>query len=228
MTTAPELLHHLDEVEPFFDHVAETLSLGDKEVMGRIVNKEIEGQTIPVERRFFIFRSSSHRCDLYAFSKKPTDPTSSLFLRGRIIRLDMLELEESFKGQPTTRNFEGEPIFGLGYKTPVDMETFYEWGAIGCCGDLPSRQKTKPFISDLEGSLKRMDLFDKKTCVGGTMVRWSQEKKRGILETPLRKKVHVLAKDLPKDVRKPKPGAKFRCRILRDGDEFRAINLQMG
>jgi len=225
---SPESIHQIDQIEPFFDTVAEQLNLGEKEVMGRVVHKEIDGVNLPVDRRLFVFRSPTHRADLYAFSKKPGDSTAPFHFRGRILRLDMLSLEESFNGQPITRNFKNEPIFGLGYKTPVDMESFYEWGGIGCCGDLPSRQKTSPFTKDLEGSIKRMELFDKKACIGATLLRWSQEKKRGIVETPLRKKVHIHGKDLPDTVKHHNPGAKFRCRILRDGEEFRAVDLQMG
>jgi|SaaInlStandDraft_1057018.scaffolds.fasta_scaffold11466_2 hypothetical protein len=228
MNTAPESLHHLDQVEPFFDLIASELSMGNKEVMGRIVNKDIEGESLPIDRRLFIFRNDTHHADIYAFSKKPSDPKAPFHFRGRILRLDMLDLEEAHKGQPKTRNFQNEPIFGLGYKTPVDMETFFEWGGIGCCGDLPSRQKTAPFLNDLQGSIKRMDLFDKKAFIGSTLLRWSQDKQRGVVETPLRKKVNIVGKDLPKTVKHPKPGAKFRCRILREGEEFRAVDLQMG
>jgi len=228
MDPTPEFLHHIDQVEAFFDQVASRLSLGDKKVMGRIFNKEIEGKTVPVDRRLFVFQSPTHRADLYAFSKAPLDPKAHLHLRGRVLRLDMLALEEAYTGQPRTRNFEGEPIFGLGYKTPVDMESFYEWGGIGCCGDLPSRQKTTPFINDLEGSIKRMEFFDKKTFIGATLVRWSQKNKRGIVETPLRKKVLLVGNDLPSTVTNPSPGAKFRCRILRETEGFRAVDLRMG
>lgn len=224
----PDICHHFDEAEATFDAIAFKMELLKKDVEGRIVNKSIKGQEVQVDRRYYTYTGNRYRFMAYAFSKHPEDPTSPLFLRGQLIRLDFLEIENAVKAKAETRLFENESIFGLGYKTPIDLDTHYYWGQMGCLGELPSRLKTEQFVGDVQGSMRRMETFDKNARISGEVKIWNPKSGQGTLDTPLKKKVYINRDMIPEEIKRPKKGLKLRLRISNERPQASAKDVLPG
>ena len=230
MTEAPypEICTTVDEAEAVFDAIAFKMELLKKEVEGRIVNKMIRDREVQIDRRYFIYTGNKYRLITYAFSKHPEEKGSQLFLRAQLLRLDFLKLEEAVKDKPRTRLFEHEVVFGLGYKTPVDLDTHYYWGQMGCLGELPSRLKTSQFIGDIEGSQKRMETFDKNARVSAEMITWNPKSEQGSINTDLKKKIYITRDMIPEEIKRPKRGLKLRVRISHDLEQAQARDVVPG
>jgi cold shock CspA family protein len=230
MTEAPypEICTTVDEAEAVFDAVAFKMELLKKDVEGRIVNKMIKDREVQIDRRYFIYTGNKYRLITYAFSKHPEEKGSQLFLRAQLLRLDFLQLEDAVKDKPRTRLFEHEVIFGLGYKTPIDVDTHYYWGQMGCLGELPSRLKTSQFIGDIEGSQKRMETFDKNARVSAQVVTWNPKSEQGTIDTDLKKKIYINREMIPDEIKRPKKGLKLRVRISHDLDKAQARDVVPG
>ena len=230
MTTNPypDICTNSSEAEAFFDAIAFKHELLKKEIQGRIIQKVIRDREIPIDRRYFIYTGNRFRLMAYAFSKDPLKHDTPLFLRGQVLRVDFVELENQATGKERTRNFTSEPIFGLGYKTPIDMDTHYYWGQMGSFGEYRSRTKTSEFLGDFEGSMRRMLLFDKKGRVPGTLITWNEKAEMGTVETEIKKRVHILRSDIPEEIKKVKKGLKLRLRVSYDLDQARALDVLPG
>jgi hypothetical protein len=224
----PEICTKAEEAELFFDTLAFRHELLKKEIQGRVVLKSIRDREVPIDRRYFTYTGNKFRLMAYAFSKDPLKPDEPLFLRGQVLRMDFIQHEERHTEKSRTRNFTSEPIFGLGYKTPIDMDTFFYWGQMGSFGEYRSRVKTNQFVGDFEGSMKRMLTFDKKALIQGSLVTWNPKSEMGIIDTELRKKIFVKRSDIPEEIKKIKKGLKLRLRISYDLDQPKALDVLPG
>ena len=217
-----------EEAEAFFDRLAFQRDLLKKEVFGRIVNKVIRDRDVRIDSRYFSFTGNKFVFLAYAFSKDPLDSSAPMQLRGKLMRLDFLDAESKRKEKLRSRNFQGEVMYGLGYKTPIDEDPHFYWGQMGCMGEFPSRVQKSQFEGDLDGTLKRMKLFDKNALIAGQIVTWNPKSGQGTIDTPIRKKVFVKTSDLPKEIKKPRKGIKLRLRLLNDGEQMRCCNALPG
>ena len=224
----PDVCYQSSEAEAFFDAIAFKHELLKKEVQGRIVQKAIRDREIPIDRRYFIYTGNRFRLMVYAFSKDPLKNDVPLFFRGQVLRLDFVDLEEKASGKARTRNFTSEPIFGLGYKTPIDMDTHYYWGQMGGFGEYRSRSKPSEFLGDFEGSVRRMLLFDKKALIPGSLVTWNEKAEMGSVQTDIKNKVLIKRSDIPEEIKKIKKGLKLRLRVSYDLDQSLALDVLPG
>lgn len=217
------------ELEAFLDELTKELNFNKKTVHGRLVNKTVNDEDMEIDRRYFEFESDKYIFYTYGFTKNPDLKDLPLCLRGKLLRKDFIEHEECFSSRkPEIRKFENEPFFGLGYQTPVDFEHYYEWGQVGCFGDLPSRLKKSQFKGDLVASLKRMDTFDKNAKIKGELVRWNPKSKFGIIQTDLVKKVVIDRRGIPDMVKNPQVGLKVNIRVVRTEEGNFAHEATMG
>lgn len=224
----PEICSNFEEVENAFDAMAFKLELLKKDVEGRIVNKMIRDREVQIDRRYFIYTGNRFQLMAYAFSKSPEKANSPLFMRARLMRLDFLDIESAVEAKERTRLFENEVVFGLGYKTPIDMDTHYYWGQMGCLGELPSRSKTSQLQGDIAGTKKRMEQFDKNARIPGEVVIWNPKTEQGVLDTPLKKKVYICRDHIPTEIKRPKKGLKLRLRLSHDLPQARAMDVLPG
>ena len=218
----------IEEAEAFFEHLAFKHELLKKEVFGRVVNKVIRDRDVRIDRRYFSFTGNKYLFLAYAFSKDPLDVSAPMQLRGKLMRLDFIAAESKRKEKPKSRYFQGEVMYGLGYKTPIDEDSHFYWGQMGCMGEFPSRVQKSQFEGDLDGSLKRMSLFDKNALIAGQIVTWNPKSGQGTIDTAIRKKVFIKTSDLPKEIKKPRKGIKLRLRLLNDGGQLRCSNALPG
>jgi len=213
----------------FFSRLTLELDFTLKEIYGRLVKKQFEGESIEMDRRYFEYENDDFILQLYAFTKNPELKDLPLSLRGKVLRKDFIEIEKNFsRSKPAIRKFINEPYFGLGYQTPIDHELHFDWGQVGCFNDLPSRHKCTQFQGDLVASIKRMKLFDKNARIKGELTSWSQKSQHGVLKTDTVKKVFMQHKEMPEAVKNPKPGLKLNLRILRSEGKFIAHDVTRG
>lgn len=216
------------DAEDHFDGFAESHGFHEKQVFGGPITKTIDGQEVELDRRLFAYNGPTHRFWAYAYSRNPTRSDTPLQLRARLLRHDMFEIEEAMQQAPRLRASELESAFGLGFKTPADVENHYLWGEIGCCGPISSRAMPEQWTRDLQGSLRRMENFDSKTYVHGEIGTFNPDSGRGTLDGPILKKLFFLAQDLPEALKRPKKGTKLRFRILNGIEQPKATSIQLG
>jgi hypothetical protein len=218
----------MEEAEAFFDRIAFKRELLNKEVQGRVVQKVIKDRDVSIDRRTFSYTGNKFTFMAYAFRKDPLLKDSNLYFRGKVMRLDFLPIEEKIKAKPRLRDFSSEVMFGLGYKTAIDEDPHFYWGQMGCMGEFPSRTRMSQFEGDVEGTMRRMNMFDKNALIAGEIVTWNPLSGMGTLDTPVQKKVFVKLSDLPKGIKKPRKGIKLRLRLLSGENQSRCYDALPG
>lgn len=223
-----EFCYKPEQAEAFFDECADDLGLGNKKIHGRLVNKQFDGKTIAIDRRYFEYDNDRYRLYVYAFSKNIELDDLPYSMRAQILRKDFIQLEEKNQRKAEIRKFHNEPFFGLGYQTPIDQELIFDWGQVGCLAEIPSRTKKSQFKGDLVTSIKHMDQFDKNARIQGELIKWFPKTNSGILKTDLVKKISIDRNNIPVQVKNPQPGLKLNLRVLRKEGKKYAHDVQMG
>jgi hypothetical protein len=223
-----EFCYNPNQAEAFFDQLAEELGFSNKQVHGRLVNKQFDGKTIEVDRRYFEYENDRYQLYVYSFTKNIELEDLPYSLRAKLLRKDFVEIEAANQKNTEIRKFYSEPFFGLGYQTPIDQELVFDWGQVGCLAEMPSRTKKSQFKGDLVTSMKHMDSFDKNARIKGELVKWFPKTDSGFLKTDLVKKVFIDRRKIPYEVKNPQPGLKLNLRITRHDGKKVAHDVQMG
>ena len=222
-----EYIYNHDKAEAFLDLCAESNGFTQKKTSGKMSEIEKSGSVYQISKRFFSWESERHFFHAYYFSEKPESPTHPFGFAGSLIRKDFQFLENKYEENKDSKiSWKGHEL-SLGFPTPVDKLFHYNWSQMGCLGEggMHSRKKLDLFAKDIEGSILRMDQFDKSARIKAKLVKWNDNRGFGLLSSELFKKVLINIKDLPKIDEPIEINMEFDIRILNTGQRPKACDV---
>ncbi len=222
-----EYIYKHDRAEAFLDTCAESNGLSQKKTSGKMSKIEKSGNVYEINKRFFSWESERHYFHAYYFSEKPESLTHPFSFAGSLIRKDFQFLENKVEENRKSKVSWKDCELSLGFPTPVDKLFHYNWSQMGCLseGGMHSRKKPELFIKDIEGSIQRMDQFDKSARIKAKLIKWNDSRGFGLLSSELFKKVLININDLPKTDEAIEAGMEFEIRVLNTGQRPKACDV---
>lgn len=219
-------INNHDKAEAFIDNLAKLHNLNHQKTSGKLAPLN-ENSEILINKRFFIYSNQTYNFYAYYYSEFPENKEHPFSFKGRLLKKKFEKIEEDFLEKSHKKLSWKNVQLNLGFPTPVDQQLQYQWGLIGCFQEHgpQSRKFCDQFQKDFEGSLKRLEKFDKNGRIPATLIKWNANRGFGILESELFKKVMVNIKDLNSNESDIKEGLSCSIRVLNSTQKPKAFDI---